>query len=81
MLRIFIIIFILFFSFNLISSELTSQEKIIFNFVDLNKDNNISKDELDNLIKFIYNLLDENKDGNISESEIIELKNLVQSLT
>ena len=35
--------------------------KIIFNFVDLNKDKNISLDEINKLIKLIFQLIDVDK--------------------
>ena len=81
MIRIFIFISILFYSFQTYSDSLTSQEKIIFSFVDVNKDKNISVEEINKLIQLIFQLVDENKDGNISELEIIELKNIIESLS
>ena len=81
MVRIVFFIFIFIYPFHLFSNELTSQEKIIFSFVDLNKDENISIEELDKLVQLIFQLLDVNRDGRISELEIIELKNIINSLS
>ena len=72
---------ILFSSFNIQSSELNLQEKIYFNFLDLNNDKNISFDEISQSIKLIFQLIDEDHDGNISEEEIIELKNIIELLS
>ena len=81
MVRIILFIFILIYSFNLNSEELTIQEKIIFSFIDLNKDKSISVEEMNKLIQLIFQLIDENQDGNISELEIIELKNIIELLS
>jgi len=81
MVRIIIFIFIFLYSIQSYGEILTSQEKIIFSFIDLNKDKSISADEINNLIQLIFQLVDENQDGNISELEIIELKNLIKSLS
>ena len=63
MVRLIVVFFIFFYSFNTLSEELTSQEKIFFNFIDMNKDNNISLDEMNMLIKLIFQLLDKNQDA------------------
>ena len=81
MVRLILFCFIFFFSFYLLSEELTTQEKVFFSFIDLNKDKNISLQELNLSIKLIFQLIDENQDGKISESEIIELKNIIDSLS
>tara|TARA_B110000438_G_scaffold244216_1_gene244597 strand:+ start:293 stop:538 length:246 start_codon:yes stop_codon:yes gene_type:complete len=81
MVRLIVVFFIFFYSFNTLSEELTSQEKIFFNFIDMNKDNNISLDEMNMLIKLIFQLLDKNQDENISNTEIIELKSIIESLS
>ena len=81
MARLILFFYIVFFSFNLLSDELTTQEKIFFSFVDFNKDKNISLKEINQSIKIIFQLIDENQDGNISELEIIELKNIINSLS
>jgi hypothetical protein len=72
---------ILFYSINIQSSELNLQEKIYFNFLDLNNDKKISFDEISKSIELIFQLIDEDQDGNISEEEIIELKNIIKSLS
>jgi Ca2+-binding EF-hand superfamily protein len=81
MVRIIFFIFIFLYSFNSYSEELSPQEKIIFSFVDLNKDMVISIEEINNLVQLIFQLIDEDKDGNISELEIMELKNIIESLS
>jgi len=81
MVRLTIFIYIIFFSFELFSQELTNNEKIFFNFLDFNKDKNISHQEINQSIKILFQLIDKNQDGNISELEIIELRNIIDSLT
>jgi Ca2+-binding EF-hand superfamily protein len=83
MVRIIFIFFLFTFSicFNSHSNELTSQEKLIFNFIDLDKDKSISTEEINKLIILLFQLIDEDKDGSISELEIIELKNIIESLS
>ena len=63
------------------SEELNNQEKIFFNFIDLNNDKNISLDEVNQSIRIIFQLIDENRDGILNEQEIIELKNILESLS
>ena len=81
MVRLILFIFIIFFSFHLFSEELTTQEKVFFSFIDLNKDKNLSLEEFNLSIKLIFQLIDENQDGNISELEIMELKNFIDLLS
>ena len=81
MVRLILFCFIIFFSFHLLSKELTTQEKVFFSFIDLNKDKNISLEEINQSIKIIFQLIDKNQDGNISELEIIELKNIIELLS
>ena len=81
MVRIIIIFFIFIYSFNSLAEELSVQEQVFFNFIDLNKDKNISLEEINQSIKLIFQLIDENQDGNISELEIIELKNIIELLS
>ena len=50
------------------------------NFIDLNKDNNLSYEEINRSIKLFFQLIDENKDSNISELEIIKLKEIIDSI-
>ena len=77
---IFLLIFILT-PLVLKSEELNNQEKLFFNFIDLNNDKNISLDELNQSIRIIFQLIDENRDGILNEEEIIELKNIIESLS
>ena len=81
MVRIIFFIFFFIYPLNSYSEQLTTQEKIIFSFVDLNKDKSISLEEMNKLIQLIYQLIDENQNGSISELEIIELKNIIESLS
>tara|TARA_Y100000741_G_C17952408_1_gene436340 strand:+ start:20 stop:265 length:246 start_codon:yes stop_codon:yes gene_type:complete len=81
MARLILFFFVIFYSFILKCNELTNQERIYFNFLDLNNDNVISLEELDQSFKIIFQLIDLNKDGNLSESEIIELKSIIESLS
>ena len=71
---------ILFFSFNLLSNELNNNEKMYFNFIDLNNDNQISLSEIEQSLKIIFQITDLNQDGFLSKSEINELKNIIDSL-
>ncbi len=75
-----VFLFYLFFSQNLLSSDLNKEEEMYFNFIDFNNDNQISKSEIDQSISIIFQLIDINQDGFISKSEINELKNIVNSL-
>jgi len=63
------------------AEELNKQEKIYFNFIDLNNDKFISFDEINKSLQLIFQLVDENLDGKISQEEIIELKNIIESLS
>tara|TARA_B110000444_G_scaffold113469_1_gene107013 strand:+ start:240 stop:485 length:246 start_codon:yes stop_codon:yes gene_type:complete len=81
MVRIIFLFFIIIYSFNSYGDVLSSQEQIIFSFVDLDKDKQLSIEEIDKLIQLIFQLIDENRDGYISQTEIIELKNLIESLS
>jgi len=77
----FFYLFILFFSFKLLSEEMNEHEKIFFNFIDLNNDNNLSLKEINSSIKLLFQIIDENRDGKLSELEIIELKRIIESLS
>ena len=81
MVRLIIITLVFFYSFAVFSNDLTTQEKIIFNFIDLDRDKNISLKEINKLTDLIFQLIDENKDGEISEVEILELKKIIESLS
>jgi len=77
------LIFFLFFSltsFASFSNELTDEEILYFNFLDLNKDQLISFDEISNSIHLIMQLVDENNDNKISKDEIINLKMILESI-
>tara|TARA_B100001245_G_C22466696_1_gene239026 strand:- start:84 stop:323 length:240 start_codon:yes stop_codon:yes gene_type:complete len=77
----YLIFILLFINFSVFSESLTSEEKIYFNFIDLNNDDKISYQEADQVIKLIFQLLDENKDNLITKDEIIELKNIIESFS
>ena len=70
----------LIFSSNTFSNNLNKEEVVIFNFIDLNNDNHISKLEFDQSIEIIFQLIDLNQDELISKTEIDELKNVIESL-
>ena len=81
MVRLIIIFFVfIVYSSMIQSKELNTQESMIFNFIDFNKDENISLNEITQSLKIIFELIDENKDGNISKEEIFELKGMIDSL-
>ena len=81
MVRIIIFFFIFIYSFHSLADELTPKEIFFFNFVDLDKNKNVSKEELSKLIKLIFQLVDKDQDGNISQNEIINLKDIIKSLS
>ena len=76
----FIFFLCIFCSLPSLSAELLIKEKLIFDFVDLNKDNFVSIDEIYNLTNLIFQLIDDNKDKKISETEIQELKSIIGSM-
>ena len=63
------------------AEELNNQERVYFNFIDLNNDKYISFDEINKSLQLIFQLVDENFDGKISEEEIMELKSIIESLS
>ena len=71
---------LLFFSTKLFSIELNDNEKMYFNFIDFNNDNQISLSEIEQSINIIFQITDFNQDGFLSLSEISELKNIIDSL-
>ena len=75
-----ILLFFLLFSSNLYSNDLNDDEKMYFNFIDLNNDDQISLLEINQSISIIFQIVDINQDGSISKSEISELKNIIDSL-
>ena len=74
----YLVFIILLINFSAFSESLTSEEKIYFNFIDLNNDGKISSQEADQVINLIFQLLDENKDNLITKDELIELKNIIE---
>ena len=78
--KIIILFSILFCSSYLFSNELNDDEKMYFNFIDLNNDDQISLLEINQSISLIFQIVDFNQDGFISKSEISELKNIIDSL-
>ena len=77
---LFTILVFLTFSKITYADDLNSDEKLVFNFVDLDNDDRLSSMEIDQSINLIFQLVDINKDGFISKTEIIELKNIINSL-
>ena len=75
-----ILLFFLLFSSNLYSNDLNDDEKMYFNFIDLNNDDQISLLEINQSISLIFQIVDFNQDGFISKTEISELKNIIDSL-
>ena len=71
---------LLFVSNNLYSKELNEDDKMYFNFIDLDNDNQISLHEIEKSTSIIFQIIDFNQDGFISKSEISELKNIINSL-
>ena len=78
--NIIIVLFLFFYSVNLYSNELSEDELVYFNFIDLNNDKQISFSEIEQSVSLIFQIVDLNQDGYISKSEINELKNLIDSL-
>ena len=76
----FIILFFLVFSKITNADDLSSEEKMLFNFVDLDNDNKLSSLEIDQSINLIFQIIDINRDGFISNNEIIELRKIINSL-
>ena len=62
------------------SNELTNQELLYFNFLDLNNDQLISFNEISKSTQLIIQLIDENNDNKISKDEIITLKMIIESI-
>ena len=81
MVRLTIFFYILLFSLTLRSEELNNEEKILFNFIDLNNNKIISLEEINQSIKLIFQLIDLNNDGNLNEHEIYELKDIIKLLS
>ena len=62
------------------SAELNEEEKMYFNFVDLNNDGVISYEELEQSLNLLFQIIDLNQDNKISQNEINELKSIIESL-
>ena len=62
------------------SNELNEEEKIYFNFVDLNNDGVISYNEIEQSLNLLFQIIDLNQDNKISQNEINELKDIIETL-
>lgn len=60
--------------------ELNNEEKMYFNFVDLNNDGVISYEEIEQSLNLLFQIIDLNQDNKISQNEINELKGIIESL-
>ena len=69
----------LFYSIILNAANLVDKEEDYFNFLDLDKNNEISYKEIDQALKLIFQLIDVNTDNIISKDEIIEFKKIINS--
>ena len=76
---IFISLIFLFYSTILNAANLSDKEQDYFNFLDLDKNNEISYKEIDQALKLIFQLIDVNTDNIISKDEIIEFKKIINS--
>ena len=73
--------FFIYSSYFIQAENLNIQEKIYFNFLDLNNDKFISFEEINQTMKIIFQLIDKNYDGKISQEEIFELKDIIELLS
>jgi len=73
-------LFILLYSSSSFPIELNQEEKMYFNFVDLNNDGVISYKEIEQPLNLLFQIIDLNQDNKISKNEINELKSIVESL-
>ena len=71
------LIFLILFSFNAYSNELTQQELQYFNFLDLNNDGYVSHEEIEQIKNIVFELIDINNDNKISSEELDELNKIV----
>ncbi len=62
------------------SAELNEEEKLYFNFVDLNNDGVISYEEIEQSLNLFFQIIDLNQDNKISQNEMNELKGIIESL-
>ena len=74
------ILFLLLYSSISYSNELNEEEKMYFNFVDLNNDGVISYEEIEQSLNLLFQIIDLNQDNKISQNEINELKGIIESL-
>ena len=77
MARVVLFFFVIFYSFILKSNELTDQERIYFNFLDLNNDGYVSHEEIEQIKNIVFELIDINNDNKISSEELDELNKIV----
>ena len=73
-------LFLLLYSSFSFSNELNEEEKMYFNFVDLNNDGVISYEEIEKSLNLLFQIIDLNQDSKISKNEINELKGIIESL-
>ena len=73
-------ILLLLFSTFTYSNELSEEEEMYFNFVDLNNDGIISYEEIEQSLNLMFQIIDQNQDNKISKNELNELKNIIYSL-
>ena len=73
-------LFLLLHSSTTYSAELNEEEKMYFNFVDLNNDGDISYEEIEKSLNLLFQIIDLNQDNKISQNEINELKGIIESL-
>ena len=73
-------LFLLLYSSIAYSSELSEEEEMYFNFVDLNNDGVISYEEIEQSLNLLFQIIDLNQDNKISQIEINELKGIIESL-
>ena len=72
-------ILLLFFSTLTYSNELSEEEEMYFNFVDLNNDGIISYEEIEQSLNIMFQIIDQNQDNNISQNEIYDLTGRLQA--
>ena len=60
------------------SKEVSSLEKLYFNFLDLNNDKYISYEEINQSINIVFQLIDKNQDHKVSLEEVNELKEIIE---
>ena len=76
----FLFLLLLLYSSIAYSSELSEEEVMYFNFVDLNNDGVISYEEIEQSLNLLFQIIDLNQDNKISQNEINELKGIIESL-